>query len=197
MPLIATSIVPNFRRVDMRWISFWVVVILLAGCGVATPTAQPTSATQQQTPAPTAVSVPTLAAASPPAPTSPSAAPATSSPVPAARPSATAAPRPKPTLQPKPPTAQPSEVPVMPPSDNARTVIEQHSLAFNVDRATISVLIDEEVAWPSSALGCPKPGMNYLDVISPGFRVVIEQGGRQYSYHAGRNGNFFLCDREK
>ncbi len=86
----------------------------------------------------------------------------------------------------------------MPPSDaNARKVIDQHSAAFNVERASISVLIDEEVEWPSSALGCPQPDMAYLDVISPGFRVVIEQGGRQYSYHAGSNGNFFLCEREK
>ena len=86
----------------------------------------------------------------------------------------------------------------MPPSDaNARKVIDQHSAAFNINPASISVLIDEEVEWPSSALGCAKPGMNYLDVISPGFRVVIEQGGQQYSYHAGRNGNFFLCEREK
>jgi hypothetical protein len=283
----------------MRRISFWVVLVALAGCGVTTPTAQPTTVTQHNTPAPTIVVAPTLPAAPtalaaaeleiraqaalaryrsvdpsqvtvvktaaiqwpsralgcpapnvryasiivpgyqiqlsldrtsytlhtdtageiilcdgglptllsnvsgapvaqplPPAPTS--AAPAPASPAPTVRARPTAAPRPKPTLQPQPPTEQPTEVPTMPAATgNGRKVIDQHASDFNVDPATISVLIDEEIDWPSSAAGCPKPGVNYLDVITPGFRVVIEQGGQQYSYHAGRSGNFFLCDRRK
>lgn len=82
-------------------------------------------------------------------------------------------------------------------SANARKVIDKHAADFNVAAASISVLIDEEVDWPSSAAGCPKDGMAYMDVITPGFRVIIEQGGRQYSYHAGQAGNFFLCSGVK
>ena len=89
-----------------------------------------------------------------------------------------------------------TEVPTMstPAGTPADQVIAMHAQAFNVDPATISVISNEEVEWSSSALGCPKPDMMYMTVITPGFRIVIEQGGTQYSYHAGRAGNFFLCE---
>jgi hypothetical protein len=77
---------------------------------------------------------------------------------------------------------------------HAQQVITMHAQAFNVDPAAITLISDEEVEWSSSALGCPKPDMMYMTVITPGFRVVIEQGGQQYAYHAGGDGAFFLCD---
>jgi hypothetical protein len=94
-------------------------------------------------------------------------------------------------------TAAPAtqEVPAM--GSHAQMVIRMHAQALNVDPATITLVSDEEVEWPSSALGCPKPDMMYLTVMTPGFRVVIEQGGRQYAYHAGRDSAFFLCEPEQ
>ena len=77
---------------------------------------------------------------------------------------------------------------------SAEQVITMHARAFNVDPATITVISEDEVEWSSSALGCPKPDMMYLTVITPGFKIVIEQGGTQYSYHAGRDKAFFLCE---
>ena len=81
-----------------------------------------------------------------------------------------------------------------PAGSRAGQVIAMHARAFNVDPAAIALISDEEVEWPSSALGCPKPDRMYLTVITPGFRVVIEQGGQRYAYHAGRDGAFFLCE---
>ena len=91
-------------------------------------------------------------------------------------------------------TAAPAtqEVPAM--GTHAQQVIAKHAQDFNVDPATITLVSDEEVEWTSSALGCPKPDMMYMTVITPGFRVVVEQGGQQYSYHAGGDGAFFLCE---
>ena len=95
-------------------------------------------------------------------------------------------------------TASPAatEVPTMsaPAGSPAEQVITMHARAFNVDPATITVVSEEEVEWSSSALGCPKPDMMYLTVITPGFKVVVEQGGNQYAYHAGRDMAFFLCE---
>lgn len=89
-----------------------------------------------------------------------------------------------------------TEVPTMsvPAGSPAEKVIALHAQAFNVDPAAITVVSDEEVEWSSSALGCPKPDMMYLTVITPGFKVVVEQGGKQYSYHAASDGAFFLCE---
>lgn len=59
----------------------------------------------------------------------------------------------------------------------------------------VSVLTVEQIDWRSSALGCPEPGVGYLTVITPGYRVVVEAGGEEYHVHTDRAGrNAVLCD---
>ena len=45
----------------------------------------------------------------------------------------------------------------------------------------------EPVEWPDAGLGCPKPGMMYAQVVTPGFRLVFEYEGRQYEYHTDQD----------
>lgn len=52
----------------------------------------------------------------------------------------------------------------------------------------------EAVEWPDSALGCPAPGQGYLQMITPGFRVVLEAAGRPYAYHTDRGDQLLLCE---
>lgn len=60
-------------------------------------------------------------------------------------------------------------------------------------QAAAQVVEAQEVHWASSALGCPGPGQSYLDVLTPGYYVVLEIDGQTYRYHAGRDGAPFLC----
>ncbi|SRR6266851_4185012 len=39
------------------------------------------------------------------------------------------------------------------------------------------------VEWPDSSLGCPRKGSQYLPVVTPGHRVVLEAEGRAYTVH--------------
>lgn len=48
---------------------------------------------------------------------------------------------------------------------------------------TVRVVAVEPVSWPDSALGCPEPEMSYLQVITPGYRVVLEAGEERATYH--------------
>ncbi len=89
------------------------------------------------------------------------------------------------------------EVPTVGANSNGERVVALHAAAKNVDPSTITIISDEEVEWPSSALGCEKPGIMYMTVMKSGFRVVIEQGGQRFNYHAGENGDFFLCEQGK
>lgn len=41
----------------------------------------------------------------------------------------------------------------------------------------------EEVNWPDGSLGFPKPGMVYIQVIIPGYRLVLSDGAQTYEYH--------------
>jgi hypothetical protein len=58
----------------------------------------------------------------------------------------------------------------------------------------ITVLGVEEVEWRNSSLGCPRPGMNYLQVITPGYRITLEAQGRRYEYHTDQSSRVVRCD---
>ncbi|MDX2416299.1 MAG: hypothetical protein QNK19_02440, partial [Xanthomonadales bacterium] len=47
------------------------------------------------------------------------------------------------------------------------------------------------VNWRSGALGCPKPGVNYMDVLVPGIRIILRVENEIYRYHAIPNGQPF------
>jgi hypothetical protein len=51
------------------------------------------------------------------------------------------------------------------------------------------------VQWPDASLGCPRPNVKYVQVITPGFKVVLEAEGRTYEYHTG-GGRRVSCDQE-
>ncbi len=47
--------------------------------------------------------------------------------------------------------------------------------------------------WSDSSLGCPEPGMMYMQVITPGFRVRLKAEGEIYEVHTDRGGRAVLC----
>lgn len=58
---------------------------------------------------------------------------------------------------------------------------------------TITVVSATEQQWPDGAMGCPKPGQMYTQMIVPGYRVVLQAGAEKYAYHSDRRGNFIVC----
>jgi ribosomal protein L20A (L18A) len=51
-----------------------------------------------------------------------------------------------------------------------------------------------EVEWRDSSLGCPKPGYGYLQVITPGYQILLQARGRTYDYRTDRGEIFLLCE---
>jgi hypothetical protein len=49
------------------------------------------------------------------------------------------------------------------------------------------------VTWRNSALGCPQPGMMYLQVLTPGFRVRLRQADQEYVIHTDRGRHAVHC----
>jgi hypothetical protein len=50
-------------------------------------------------------------------------------------------------------------------------------------KSDINVVIAEHVEWSDASLGCAKPGSMYAQVISPGYRFILEADGVAYEYH--------------
>ena len=47
----------------------------------------------------------------------------------------------------------------------------------------------EAVDWRDSCMGVVTPGVGCLEVITPGYRIVLEAGGAQYEYHTNQDGS--------
>jgi hypothetical protein len=65
---------------------------------------------------------------------------------------------------------------------------------LKVDATQIAVRSVEEKIWTSSALGCPKRGMMYAQVMTPGYLITLSNQGRDYQYHAGSQ-SIVYCNR--
>ncbi len=72
-------------------------------------------------------------------------------------------------------------------------VIAQLAQQLGLTAGDIEVLRQEQVTWPDSSLGCPRPGMAYMQVLVDGLLLVLQARGRQYQFHAGANGRYFFC----
>jgi hypothetical protein len=92
---------------------------------------------------------------------------------------------------------QAPEGPVIPKGaeETADMVLQDLAEKLQISKDEIRIVSVEAVEWPNSSLGCPKPGMAYLDVISPGYRIVLEAAGKEYFYHTGPAG-FVYCEKE-
>lgn len=59
----------------------------------------------------------------------------------------------------------------------------------------IEVISATLVTWPDSSMGCPQPGMEYLQALQDGSLIELGHDGRVYRYHSGGNRTPFLCDQ--
>jgi hypothetical protein len=66
---------------------------------------------------------------------------------------------------------------------------------LGVPESGITVQSVEEVMWPNAGLGCPQPGFEYAQVITPGYKILLGASGRTYSYHANPRALILLCTK--
>ena len=85
---------------------------------------------------------------------------------------------------------------VTPPTDQpppVQAAIADAARQTGLDAAAIQVLRVEAREWRDSSLGCPQPGMAYLQVLTPGWLVELRAGTRTLEYHTDRRGRAVLC----
>jgi len=94
------------------------------------------------------------------------------------------------------PTASP-QLPLRTPPTGEAAVTEQAILdlavRLNVSPAAINVVSQESVVWPNAGLGCPKPGIDYIEVQIDGLRIVLSHADVHYEYHSGP-ARVILCE---
>ncbi len=99
-------------------------------------------------------------------------------------------------------SSQEQPVATEPALDTELSAIVKRALAdlaarLEVEEPSIEVLSAELVIWPDGSLGCPQPGMFYTQALVEGSRVLLRSGETTFPYHAGDNGEPFLCESEE
>lgn len=82
----------------------------------------------------------------------------------------------------------PRPTPAMSAPGPVAAAVQALAARLNVPESAITVVSWEPVDWPDTSLGCPEPGMMYAQVITPGYRVVLEVEGKTYEAHTDRGG---------
>lgn len=154
----------------MRKLAIGFLLLGLTACGAATPASDSTGAAST---APSTVAVASTAPAS--------AAPATSA-----------------------PAASSGGVITLPPSAAGSAAggdqIESQAAALlaqqlNKPADTLTLQSREEVEWSDGSLGCPDPATSYIQVITPGFKLVYSDGAANYNVHTNADGSSVIwCD---
>ncbi|MEJ2523668.1 MAG: hypothetical protein P8080_12475 [Gammaproteobacteria bacterium] len=67
-------------------------------------------------------------------------------------------------------------------------------LGVSAERIRVDTI--RPVQWRDSSLGCPQPGQQYLQVVTPGHRISLRMDGQLYTVHEA-GGKAFVCRQRK
>ncbi|MCZ6536273.1 MAG: hypothetical protein O7C03_04525 [Gammaproteobacteria bacterium] len=76
----------------------------------------------------------------------------------------------------------------------ARLAVDALSKKLSVEPDSVEVVHVAAMEWPNSSLGCPRPGMQYLQVITRGWLALLQTGKKAYRVHIG-NKQAIVCDK--
>ena len=80
-----------------------------------------------------------------------------------------------------------------PPPPLVQSIFADLAAREGVATGDIVLISTESVDWPDGSLGCPMPGVSYIQVVTPGYRVTLGIGDDTFDYRATADGSFRLC----
>lgn len=91
-----------------------------------------------------------------------------------------------------PPAATAPAAPRAPRPSASQLAVADLAGQLGIAAEAITVRSVEQVEWNDASLGCAKPGQMYAQVITPGYRIVLEANGQSHEYHTG-GGRVIRC----
>lgn len=149
------------------------LLVLVVGCGTG---AEPVPDVETTTPSPE----PTVAE-------SPLSPPATPRP---AQPEQDESPLPQPEI-----TAP--AAPADPAVDAVAAAREYLGRELGISSQEVEPVLLEPAEWSDASLGCPEPGQAYAKAVTPGYRIVLRVGEKEYELHTDRSAQrAVICERK-
>ena len=64
---------------------------------------------------------------------------------------------------------------------------------LSISTKQINLVETMEVEWSDSSLGCPQPGMYYLQVITPGYLIRFQALDKVFEFHTNKGDQIIYC----
>jgi hypothetical protein len=84
------------------------------------------------------------------------------------------------------PTAAPTE---NSPAAAEAAAVQSLSTKYNIPVDQITIVSTEAVTWPDGCLGVVIPGVMCTQVVTDGYRIIMEANGQQYEFHTNLDGS--------
>ena len=68
---------------------------------------------------------------------------------------------------------------------------------FNTTPDSLQVEDVESRQWPDRSLGCPRQGVLYAQILTPGYLIILSSGSRRFEYHADDRGMAVFCQEQQ
>ena len=77
----------------------------------------------------------------------------------------------------------------------AQPAVDYLADELGIPAEDIDVMSVTAYEWPDASLGCPEPGKSYAQVVTPGYRVILEADGERYEVHTDERGpTVVICE---
>ena len=103
-----------------------------------------------------------------------------------------------------PPPAAPSRSPALdgsPAADAQSAAVDaarrDAAQRFNATPESFQIEDLESRQWPDRSLGCPRQGVLYAQILTPGYLIVLSSGSRRFEYHADDRGMAVFCQEQQ
>ena len=75
-----------------------------------------------------------------------------------------------------------------------RLAIADLAQRLELEPKLVTVIEAQPATWPDNSLGCPQAGLEYAQVLTPGFLIRLEAHGQVYEYHTDMENIVNLCN---
>ena len=79
------------------------------------------------------------------------------------------------------------------PDSLAAAIREDAATVAGVDPSSVTLGETTNELFNDGSLGCPKKGYSYIQVLTPGWIVMVSAGPMNLEYHAAASGYFVIC----
>jgi len=64
---------------------------------------------------------------------------------------------------------------------------------FAIPAVDVTVSKVTPMTWPDASLGCPGIGVMYIQIVTPGFQILLEARGHVFTFHTDEKSLVVLC----